>query len=87
MKRRFILLFLLLASIAVQSQDKQLRAYLSYATFDVPGQSAYIETYLAAEAGSLVFKQLDDGQYQAAIGVTMIFMQGDTSIFLMLLPI
>lgn len=78
MKRRFTLLLLLLASIAVQSQEKQLRAYLSYATFDVPGQSAYIETYLAAEAGSLVFKQLDDGQFQAAIGVTMIFMQGDS---------
>ncbi|KAF0129162.1 MAG: hypothetical protein FD155_2651 [Bacteroidetes bacterium] len=78
MKKQFLLIILILLTVNVFTQNKQLRAYLSYATFDMPGQQAYIETYLAAEAGSVVFKAIEEGKYQAAIEVTMVFMQNDS---------
>ena len=42
------------------SADKSLRAYLSYATFTVPGGKSTIETYLAVDGNSVVFKKQQD---------------------------
>ena len=78
MRKIIILILLLSLSVAGFSQEKRLRAYLSYATFDVPGQMAYIETYLAAEAGSVVFVEQESGKFQATIEVTIVFTQNDS---------
>lgn len=55
-----------------------MRAYLSYATFNVPGEQPIVETYLAVEASSLVFVPVANEGYQASVGVTLIFMEGDS---------
>lgn len=78
MKPYFASALFLLLVLSVHSQDKQLRAYLSYATFNVPGELPIVETYLAVEASSLVFVPVANEGYQASVGVTLIFMEGDS---------
>ncbi len=78
MKKFLILFLMVLATTMTFGQSKQLRAYLAYSTFDVPGSESYIETYLAAEAGSVVFVPVDGGNFQATIEITMVFLQNDS---------
>ncbi len=59
------------------SQTRELRAYLSYASFWIPGQGSFLETYLAVEGQSAVFVEVDDGRYQALIEVSIIFRKND----------
>jgi GWxTD domain-containing protein len=73
-KNIFVILFLLLV-IVLNAQEKSLRAYLSYATFAVPGGNSYVETYLAIEGNSVVFADKEDGTFQASVEISMIFKQ------------
>ncbi len=59
------------------TQDKTIRAYLSYATFYIPDSGPFIETYLAVEGSTVEFLENEDGLYQATIEVLMIFRQDD----------
>ena len=58
--------------------DKNLRAFLSYATFTVPGDKSTLETYLAVDGKSVVFKEISAGNFQASIEITLLFKQADT---------
>jgi GWxTD domain-containing protein len=68
-------LFLFTVTLA---QKANLRAYFSYATFSIPGQGSFIETYLAVEGNSVVYKVSDDGSFRSTIEITMMFRQQDT---------
>ncbi|MDO8896282.1 MAG: hypothetical protein Q7V19_01430, partial [Bacteroidales bacterium] len=72
----FITLFSLFI-FGVNAQEKSLRAYLSYATFAVPGNDSYIETYLAIEGPSVVFIQNDNESFRASVEISMLFKQQD----------
>lgn len=50
-------------------------AYMSHGTFNIPGQSPYVEVYLEIIGNTLVYKQLPSGKYQGSIQVTMIVTQ------------
>jgi len=50
-------------------------AYVSHSTFNVPGQSPYIDFNLEIIGNTLVYKQLPSGKYQGTIQVTMILKQ------------
>lgn len=80
MKRIFLLLSFITAFIPSIAQDggKNLRSYLSYTTFDIPGQTPYIENVLAFENNSVVYKEVEAGRYVATIEITTIFKQNDT---------
>ncbi len=70
-----ILVFLFL--FGVNAQEKSLRAYLSYATFALPGSDAYIETYLAIEGPSVIFVKNENESFQASVEISMLFKQQD----------
>jgi len=51
-------------------------AYLTYATFESP-EGPYIETYLAVDARTIVFKQLEDGKFMGTVNILMTFKQNN----------
>ncbi len=75
MKKLLLLLLLLACFSNAYSQNKNINAYFSYASFHIPGQSSFIETYLAVKGTSVVFKKMENGDYQSSIEITMIFRQ------------
>ncbi len=65
---------------SVASHAKELRAQLYYCTFFAPGTGPYVEVYLTFDGKSLEYKELDNGNYQGAIEVTLKFFQKDSLI-------
>lgn len=79
--RILFLTFLLVCNviaIKAQDQEKSLRAYLSYATFNVPGGDPYIEVYLAIDGKSIVFVPVAEKEYQAQVDITISFARNDS---------
>ena len=56
---------------------KRLNAFLSYATFYSPENGPYIETYLTVEGKSANYTLNENGKYQAAIQIIMLFKIGE----------
>jgi len=75
MKRKFVFaIFLGLISLG-NAQAVNLRAYLSYASFVSPQDGPYVETYISVVGNSVVYHKNENGKFQSAIQVTMIFKQ------------
>ncbi|MHC1775642.1 MAG: GWxTD domain-containing protein [Lentimicrobium sp.] len=66
---------LMLASMAGISAPRSLGAYLSHATFNIPGEMPYLETYLEVMGNTIIYKQNSSGKFQGSIQVTMIIRQ------------
>ncbi len=78
MKKIFILCLAIMLALPVISANKNLRAFLSYATFNVPGGKSTIETYLTVDGRSVIFKEIAPGNFQASLEITILFKQADT---------
>ena len=81
MKKFFLIsLMVMLGSMTYAQQKKTLNSYISYATFNMPGDDAtpYVETYITYDKGSLAYVKNDNGQYNATINVTVLFKQGES---------
>ena len=79
MKR--ILTFVLLCVLAAQitAQEKNINSFISYGTFNVTGDNTpYLETYITFDCNSLTYIKQSNGQYEAAINLTVIFKQGES---------
>ena len=73
-------LMLLFATVAIAQNKKALNSYISYATFNLPGENAtpYVETYITFDKGSLAYVKNADGQFSATVNVTVMFKQGES---------
>ena len=74
MKKVLVILFLLSSELGFGA----LNAYFSYATFDRPGESPYIETYLNVSGSSVVPAKNAEGKYQGKIEIQWIYSKGDS---------
>ncbi|MEI7662271.1 MAG: GWxTD domain-containing protein [Bacteroidota bacterium] len=73
MKKLFcVLLLLFLILNGIDSQAKNLWAFLTYSTFNSP-EGPYIETYLSVAGNSVVFVKKDNGKFQATVNILMTF--------------
>lgn len=77
MKKLLLFIFLLTITATGMAQKKAIQSVLSYTTFNVPGDKPYIETALAFDCSSLVYKQLEPSKFQATVEVQIIFKQGE----------
>lgn len=80
MKRLVIICLMLMLGAAASAQGvKTLNAYISYATFNVPGEEAsqYVETYMTFDKSSLMYVKGANG-FTATINITVLFKQGET---------
>ncbi len=75
-----ISLMAMLGSVVCAQQQKTLNSYISYATFDMPGDESkpYVETYITYDKSSLAYIKDAQGQYSATINVTVLFKQGES---------
>ncbi|MCQ2317839.1 MAG: GWxTD domain-containing protein [Bacteroidales bacterium] len=81
MKKLMLLCMVALASFAMKAQTgKTLNSYISYSTFNVPGDKAtpYVETYITFETKSLTYIKNTDGKFNATVDVTVLFKQGES---------
>jgi len=81
MKKLLIICVSVMLGLATNAQQKKsLNSYISYATFNVPGEEStpYVETYITFDKGSLVYAKADNGQYNATVNVTVMFKQGES---------
>jgi GWxTD domain-containing protein len=74
-KTAFSLIAILLIAFTASASNRGLGAYLSHASFNIPGQGPYLETYLEVLGNSVVYKQNASGKFQGSIQVTMILRQ------------
>ncbi len=65
-------------STQIIAQEKNINSFISYGTFNVTGGSPYLETYITFDCNSLTYVKQSNGQYQAAINLTVIFKQGES---------
>ena len=79
MKRILTLVLLCVLSAQIIAQDKSINSFISYGTFNVPGSnSPYLETYITFDCNSLTYVKQSNGQYEAAINLTVLFKQGES---------
>lgn len=81
MKRFVIISLMVLFGITLNAQqNKSLNSYISYATFNMPGDEStpYVETYITFDKSSLFYTKNASGQYNATVNVTIMFKQGES---------
>lgn len=76
--KKIITLIAVIGLFAINTEAKSLQAYLWYTSFYSPQDGPYIETYLSFNSNSLVYKQINDEEFQATLEITMIFSQNDS---------
>ncbi|MBR3710432.1 MAG: GWxTD domain-containing protein [Bacteroidales bacterium] len=78
MKKLFLpLMLLLLVSSMGMAQNKAIQSFLSYTTYNVPGDEPFIENALAFDCSSVVYRQYEPGCFKATVEVQTIFKKGD----------
>ncbi len=74
--KKFLFTLAILAVLPFASEARSLWAYLTYSTFNSP-EGPYVETYLTVAGNSVKFIPGENGKFQAAVNIVMIFKQGD----------
>lgn len=77
MKRIIIFLTIISFSILPATAYNML-ASLSYAVFNTPDSGPYIETYLVVQGKTLTHIQLEDGNFQGALDIQILFKKNDS---------
>ncbi|MDQ3048868.1 MAG: GWxTD domain-containing protein [Bacteroidota bacterium] len=74
------LIFLCLCAVIFPDSLKagNVEAYLTHATFNLPSQKPYLETYMSVIGNSLRFVKNSNGKFQAAVDISISFLQNDT---------
>ncbi len=71
----FLCITMMMVSFSAISAPRGLGAYLSFASFNIPGEKPYLETYLEVLGNTIVYKKIASGKFQGSIQVTMIIKQ------------
>ncbi len=77
MKRYLLVLFLSVIFTGYLPAGN-LRAYFSYAKFNVPHAKPYIETYLSVDGSSVKYVKSDDGKWYGKLDIQVVFLKNDS---------
>ena len=78
MKKILLSIVLCLALVSVgTAQKKAVQSFLSYTTYNVPGDKPFVENALAFDCSSVVYHQFEPGKFKATVEIQTIFRQGD----------
>ncbi len=72
MKKSLLSIFFAI-SLTVVASANNVKAYLTTATFNVPGKLPYVETYLSVIGNTTSFVKNASGKYQGAIDIAVVF--------------
>ena len=76
--RKIVTIIVLFFVVTIPLQSQNIRAYLSYATFNTPDNNPYIETYLTIQNSSIEQIVQDNGNYRGKLNVQIVFRRNDT---------
>ena len=71
-----LVLCLIFTTIAM-AQKKAVQSFLSYTTYNVPGDKPFVENALAFDCSSVVYRQFEPGKFKATVEIQTIFKQDD----------
>ncbi len=75
MKKYLIILCLCVNALFIEQSHGAIKAYLTYAVFETPGQGPYIETYLSVIGSSVKAIKNKNSNYQGMVEVAIRFLQ------------
>ena len=75
MRKHFFILCLALLTGVNMFANSKVTAYLTFATFNVPSKTPFVETYLSVIGNSVKFVKNASGKYQGAVEVNINFTQ------------
>jgi GWxTD domain-containing protein len=81
MKKLLLIGLMVLLGINVNAQQpKTLNSYISYATFNIPGEtsSPYVETYITFDKSSIKYIKGANGEFSGTINIIVMFKQGES---------
>ena len=81
MKRLLLIVLMVMLGININAQQtKALNSFISYATFNMPGENAmpYLETYITFDKSSLNYIKGSNGEFNATVNITVIFKQEES---------
>ena len=77
MKRFLFSVLSLVMAITAMAQNKAVQSFLSSTTYNVPGDTPFIENALSFDCSTVVYNQFETGKYKATVEIQTIFKQGD----------
>ena len=81
MKKYIVIFVLALCALSVQAQKKRLNPYVSTTTYNVPGQTPYVENAMAFECKSVAYKEFQPGKFKATLEIITAFKKGEETTF------
>lgn len=75
MKKQFFFIFCTLLTAFNSLANSQLTAYLTFASFNVPAKTPYVETYLSIIGNSVKFIKNNENKFQGAVDISISFTQ------------
>jgi GWxTD domain-containing protein len=75
MKKLFVFIFCIASVVFNSLANSKVTAYLTFASFNVPAKTPYIETYLSIIGNSVKFIKNNDGKFQGAVDISISFTQ------------
>lgn len=81
MKKYFLIVVIVLATISAHAQAKRLNPFLSTTSYNVPGQTPFVENALAFECKSVTYKEFQPGQFKATLEIVTAFRKGEETTF------
>ena len=76
-----ILVTLILCVFSANAQTKRLNPYITTTTYNLPGQTPFVETALAFECKSVTYKEFQPGQFKATLEIVTAFRKGEETTF------
>ncbi|RLD86934.1 MAG: hypothetical protein DRJ09_11120 [Bacteroidetes bacterium] len=76
--KRYLLLLLVVLSFTGNLYADGLRAYFSYANFDIPYAKPYIETYLTVDGSSVQYVQSENEKWYGKLDIQVVFSKNDS---------
>jgi len=80
MKKLTYLFVFSLLLVSVEAGAKNLKAYLSYYTFNTPDNQPYLETHISVLGNSVQYIKTQSNSYQGSIGLTILIKKEDAVI-------
>jgi GWxTD domain-containing protein len=77
MKKYLIVLIITLTAFSNTLVVANVKAYLTFATFNTPDKGQYIETYLSVIGNSVKFVKNSNGKFQGAVDISISFVFND----------
>ena len=81
MKKFFLIIVIALTTFSAHAQVKRLNPFLSTTTYNVPGQTPYVENALAFECKSVTYKEFQPGKFKATLEIVTAFRKGEETTF------